>query len=477
VRSLHALYSQLASSLEDTKQKNTIPALDGVRAIACLTVVFFHINLMTAESVRWIPPHVNRLFSSVALAGASGVTLFFILSGFLLFLPYAKVMLFEGTWPSAWRFYWRRAFRIIPAYYVALFLLMLIVHPEYLHADHLKDAALFLLFFMDSTKTTYQQINGPFWTLAVEWQYYLLLPLLALGIGFIAHRGSYQRRFWTVVCCLIGVIAWGLFTRFWGLTLTAYPTETFLVPRFILNGVLFFTYGSAGKYLEDFAVGMLISVCYVYSRNASPEHRFTMWLRRFNLGLWGSGLLILLLTALWHYDQSYPHTWHFLDMLVVPQLFSFHLVAWLGEISAAIGYGLCFIAVLFGPTLFRSPFEWPPLRWIGLISYSLYMWHLPLLIFFLTFVDHPHPTWNNALVYSLYWLWVLCVILPFCYLSYTLIEKPWMNVGNLLLKRKLPTHKNPNLEKVYSLPSVQSAQPETILQAVPSSVVHEDKPI
>ncbi|MGI9059912.1 MAG: acyltransferase family protein [Ktedonobacteraceae bacterium] len=429
-----SLQQRIGASLEDKKQKNTIPALDGVRAIACLTVVAFHVNLITRETQRWSPGNTNLLVSSIMLAGASGVTLFFILSGFLLFLPYAKVMLFEGTWPSARKFYLRRAFRIIPAYYVALCLIILFSQPQFLQLDHLKDLTLFLVFFMDSTQATYQQINGPFWTLAVEWQYYLLLPLLAGVIGFIARRGAPQRRFWTVILCLIGVIAWGLCSRYWGLTLTAHPTETLLVPRSVLNGVLVFTYGVSGKYLEDFAVGMLISVFYVYARNTTHGNRCAEWLRRLNYGLWGSGIVILLFMALWHFDQWYYHSWSFLDGIVIPHPPGFPLYDWLNEIMLSIGFGLCVTAILFGPTILRRPFEWFPLRWIGFISYSLYMWHLPLLVFFMTHVDRYIPSGNHFLVYSLYWLWIACIIIPFCYLSFLLVEKPWIKIGSRFLK-------------------------------------------
>src|SRR5579859_383189 len=167
--------------LEGKAQKNTIPALDGVRAIACLTVVTFHISLITKQDIHiWDSANVNPLIAAIALSGDTGVTLFFILSGFLLFLPYAKSLLFAGTqWPSTRRFYLRRALRILPAYYLTLVLMVLIYRPEYRQLDHLRNWGFFLTLFMDSSQSTYKSINGPFWTLAVEWQFYLLLPILA----------------------------------------------------------------------------------------------------------------------------------------------------------------------------------------------------------------------------------------------------------------------------------------------------------
>ncbi len=58
----------------------------------------------------------------------TGVHLFFVLSGFLLFLPYARAMLQDRPLPTARRFYQRRALRILPAYWVCMIALVLSPH-------------------------------------------------------------------------------------------------------------------------------------------------------------------------------------------------------------------------------------------------------------------------------------------------------------------------------------------------------------
>ncbi len=258
---LHSAQHWLAGQLEGGSK---IKAVEGVRGIACLMVMWFHLNLIMRSTNIWNPLRSNVLFSAIALAGASGVTLFFVLSGFLLFMPFVKAVLFETQWPSTWRFYLRRVLRIVPGYYFSLFLLILLTSPAYFRPDHLADLGLFLTFFMDAP-ATFMQINGPYWTLAIEWQFYLLLPWLALGIALIARRigGSPRRRAGIVASLLCGVIAWGVFSRYWVAYLLQHPAQTFLISRPILNVPFFFLYGEAGKYLEDFAVGMLVSLCYM----------------------------------------------------------------------------------------------------------------------------------------------------------------------------------------------------------------------
>src|SRR5579859_5977745 len=72
--------------------KHTIPALDGVRALACLGVVSFHMNMWAYIGHIWTPwpGDLGAILSGLPFVGEMGFLLFFILSGFLLFLPYAR---------------------------------------------------------------------------------------------------------------------------------------------------------------------------------------------------------------------------------------------------------------------------------------------------------------------------------------------------------------------------------------------------
>ena len=103
---------------------------------------------------------------------------------------------------------------------------------------------------------------------------------------------------------------------------------------------------------------------------------------------------------------------------------------WLSEMLLAIGFGACIAAILYGNAGLKALFAWPMLRWVGLISFSLYIWHLPLLVLFQTRVIPMFHGLNRLAVYSMYWYWAIVVIFPFAFLSYLIIEKPWMKLGD-----------------------------------------------
>lgn len=426
------MYSWLNEIFEEhkyDKQKNTIAVLDGIRACAILFVIAFHINWTNQNYTRIWDWHKNPLASSVAIAGGTGVTLFFVLSGFLLFLPYAKALLFAGRKPLARSFYVRRALRIVPAYYLSLFLLIYFSAPQYLQPANIRNLGLFLTFFMDSSKDTFRQINGPYWTLAVEWQFYMILPLLALGLLLLVKKVRLAWRLPVIASCLLIIIVGGLFVRYWGLYFQNNSTATFLVPRHVLNIVLFFTFGSTGKYIENFAIGMLGALIYIYSQSLTPDSLFVRTLRQSSLWLWRAGIVILVFSAVWHFqaNASTP-AWPLLQPAM--QYFS-----WLSEMVLAVGYGLCIMAVLFGPHELQHPFTWMPLRWLGLISYSLYIWHLPLIVLFQTRVQPLLPPMSRFVTYGLYWVWLYVAIIPFCILYYAFIERPGMKLGDQWRKK------------------------------------------
>jgi peptidoglycan/LPS O-acetylase OafA/YrhL len=418
---------------EDSLKKNSIAVLDGVRAFACLIVIMYHLSLVPHDFHIWdlrvvVPP----LVASFLYFGKYGVTLFFVLSGFLLFMPFAKALLFEQTWPSSKRFYLRRVFRIIPAYYLTLILLVLFFDSKYLEPQHWKELGLFFVFLMDSAHATYKQLNAPFWTLATEWQFYMLLPLFVLGMRLLVWRVKPRYRLAATLACVLALIGWGLFSRYMGNYLVyEHPAATWLVPRSVLNVILFFTFGVSGKYLEDFGVGMLLSLCFVYAQRPSTLPRLRTMLQKLSPLCLGIGLAGLLIMILWNYNGQFSNSWPLFNQ---PSLVANYYL--FSEIGYALSFGLCMLALLFGVTLFTGPFISFPARWLGMISYSLYMWHFPLLILLMKRGQPILKQLPLALNYGVYWLWVLLVIIPFCFLFYKFVEQPGMKLGERLTARK-----------------------------------------
>jgi peptidoglycan/LPS O-acetylase OafA/YrhL len=143
--------------------------------------------------------------------------------------------------------------------------------------------------------------------------------------------------------------------------------------------------------------------------------------------MWGAGILIVVFVAMWHFKNYYVATsWSFISTGMMQNY------DWLNEMLLAIGFGACIAAVLYGSNGLKAIFNWPLLRWVGLISFSLYIWHLPLLVLFQTgivpLLQGLHL--NRYAIYSLYWIWVLVIIFPFAFLSYLIVEKPWMRLGD-----------------------------------------------
>ncbi len=257
-----------------------IPALDGLRGLAVLLVIWCHVRGFTfTASTDW-------LLQFKSAAGLIGLYLFFVLSGFLLFQPYAAIFArpvgaADSThWPDVRRFYTRRALRILPVFYSAILVTLLIgtIKPKWgLFPPVPTPQTLLALFtlFHDDLPTAWQYIldtNTPLWSLAVEWQFYLVLPLFALGLRTLYRRLG--RR--GVLAGILALMAYGLGVRavaaatFYS---AGYPT-VMQVPG-PLGFILTLLYGMSGKYLELFALGMLVALGYalVSARIATDANR------------------------------------------------------------------------------------------------------------------------------------------------------------------------------------------------------------
>jgi peptidoglycan/LPS O-acetylase OafA/YrhL len=432
------------------KKQNNIQVLDGFRCIAILLVIGYHLQQRNPLFVlRFTHPQIDALWTF----GASGVNLFFVLSGFLLFMPYARALMFQTKWPSIRQFYFRRALRILPAYYVALIIEVVIFAPQYLQPDRWKQLFLFFILFMDSTKTTYQQLNGAFWTLAVEWQFYMLLPLVMLGFSFVLKRlkPSPRLRLGAILGLCFLIVVYGIGMRYIGGKYAHKPGENIFVTI-----VLDLLYGTNGKYFENFAIGMAISGCYIYAQYAQSTS-FVRWMKRISPFVLIAGCSILYFAAVWNYHLADSRGTKFLRLAPLD-----HYYNKLDSTIIALGYGACIFALLFGPKIWRYPLESKIMQNIAMISYGLYIWHLPFIVFF---HDHIQPTLGDLVneqykLFGTYWACMLLVVFPLAITTYYLIEKPSITFSH---KLRTPNVKLP-LEQAILVPPIPLQMSDNIQQ-------------
>lgn len=150
------------------------PALDGVRALAALAVVCTHVGFDTGRSLQ--PDLLGPLLSR----GDFGVTVFFLLSGFLLYRPFALHAFGTAPRPAVGDFLRRRALRIFPAVWLMTAITLAFITP---YAVHRTDWIHYLLLIQTYDHHDYDPNLTQLWTLSVEVSFYALLPVLAALVG------------------------------------------------------------------------------------------------------------------------------------------------------------------------------------------------------------------------------------------------------------------------------------------------------
>ncbi|MGB7964369.1 MAG: acyltransferase [Propionicimonas sp.] len=299
--------------------------IDGLRAVAALWVVLFHMRAATG-AVLW--PGVDLVVRS----GSTGVSLFLVLSGLCLYLPYAggRSDRFRGS-----EFFRKRVRRLLPTYYVSLAIVLAayIVSNGRLGFPSLSSSEVAAQSITHVTMThqlfpeTFYGLNGGYWSLGLEWELYLTLPLLII----LAVRFGLGRTV-AGVFAVTAVYRLGLFAAVQAGLLDPHGMwATVVLPNQFL-----------GRWSE-FALGMV----------AAELFRT----RRVRVG-WPLALTAVTcaLVALSFPDNPLNH------ML----------------------YGILFFTlvslVLAGDNPVAKVFSWRPLVAIGVMSYSLYLVHQPLLV-------------------------------------------------------------------------------------------------
>ncbi len=355
----------------ETSTGRFIPQLDGLRFVAIAMVVLFHLNGYVAAYLPVgfsTPPDEERL-SRLLAHGHYGVQFFFIISGFILALPFASHRIVQTPKVKLSAYYLRRLTRLEPPYLITLILLctlLVLRRGEELRAllPHLAAGFVYLHNIIYGSGN---RINSVAWSLEVEVQFYLLVPLLT-RLFFL--RSRLQRRSAIIGLGLAAIIFQRLFV---------YSTD----------GALNL---SLPNFLQFFLIGFLLADLYLCEWREDPTRHWAWDV----VAVIGSALLPLI----WSHSVS---------------------ISFLFPVVAFLLYCAAFRGVLAYRILGN--------RWlvtIGGMCYTIYLLHYPIMVF--TFAHSKSLAFTRTFDINLLAQFLIIgpVLLGSSAIFFLLVEKPCM---------------------------------------------------
>jgi peptidoglycan/LPS O-acetylase OafA/YrhL len=211
-------------------------------------VFFYHLRWATQPSDENPLPLMIGSFNFEHLLRKFdiGVAIFFVLSGLLLSMPFWRAILENKPAPDLGRYMWRRACRIVPAYFAVLIAVYLLRGDTYTFYGAL-DFLLHATFLHNFADFSYHSAHLDLWTIGIEFQFYLLLPVLMLGVGALYKKvgGAASILALIAVCFAADIAAVAVLGKL----------EPRIPDRFIAPGQMVVT-GTVFSYLKLFAFGI-----------------------------------------------------------------------------------------------------------------------------------------------------------------------------------------------------------------------------
>jgi peptidoglycan/LPS O-acetylase OafA/YrhL len=360
-------------------------ALDGIRGLAILMVMFSHFVIISGKLIDTHPLH--RLL----LSGHLGVDLFFVLSGFLIT---SILLASRGKSYYFASFYWRRSLRIFPLYYFALTLAALsviFITPGDSPALTGKDSPAWYWLYASNIGVMLKGdwLNSPtwvalghFWSLAVEEQFYLLWPMIVL-------MAKPQQ---------LGKICW-----------------FFVISTPIMLGLMYLFFGPLAIHvatpsrLGELCGGAGMALLW---RNPSAWQKLPRWIKP-SLLIFGS---ILFLERSW-----------FTSLVILEPTLA--LILGCTVVAAAINRSLPLCNIIFESRI---------LRWLGKYSYGIYVYHHALAPVWKHFFWEKliHPATSDPFLATLCYMTLATIAsLSLAWISWHIIEAPILSWKNRFFQR------------------------------------------
>lgn len=365
------------------------PLFDGLRAIAVCSVVITHTALLSgANELAWYGQYTARL--------DVGVTIFFLISGFLLYRPFVSAHLEGGSGPAVRDYARRRFLRIVPAYWLALTLLSIYPGLVQMWSSH---SWVYYVFLQDYRAIWTFGGLQPAWSLAIEASFYVVLPFVAYGLRVAGARMSRagRVRLEFAVIALLGV------TSFVVRAVT--PGSPASQVHITLVGTF-----------DWFALGMLLAIA--SAALAGSEPGFVRFLRR-----WPSSAWLVALAFFWFTSTQLGLGGTLFFRITPGQSIAQH------ALYGAIAFFLLLPAVFAdnGGGVPRRVLGNRAVAWVGLISYGIFLWHHPIALK-LTALHHRglFPGFRMLGITTM----TFVIAIGCATLSYYLVERPILRYKN-----------------------------------------------
>jgi peptidoglycan/LPS O-acetylase OafA/YrhL len=363
--------------------------VESLRAVAAVSVLWDHAYVYTFAFGATLAAQLHpSAFDRLMLGAHYAVFLFFALTGYLLFWPFAREHLGGGDSVDLGRYALNRAVRILPLYLAAVVILLLVKEGGGTAEQWWR----FVTLSQNFSQSTVQTVDGPMWSLVVEVHFYVLLPFLAYLLATVAN-GSVRR----CALALAAVAAVALYFRYAEFLVPRNPSDVW---KFSLPVTFWF-----------FIPGMALALVRLAWREGPPP-RLTGWLARSDTWVAGGVALWIAVAVSGRVTK--------LDPLI--------------GVAAFLVVGACVLPLR--PGLATRALEWRPLAVLGVASYSLYIWHAPILD---SLISHLHFTHSFGAL--------MAVGLPLAagvaLLSYRLVEAPFLRLRRQWSRSAAPKTEGP----------------------------------